>query len=76
MLRLGQESNRLSVHMENTFDAGETGRKDRGTVKADKRNHGFGTQIIDEIVNKYEGNCFRAERDGRYVIKIQLTERD
>lgn len=42
------------------------------TDKADRQFHGFGTEIIDDIVKKYDGHILRNLKDGMFVVDVML----
>lgn len=42
------------------------------TTKADKKQHGLGRQIIDDIVRRYNGISTREIKDGWYIASVML----
>ena len=62
----------LSIHIDNTFETEELSKRAAGTVKEEKEQHGFGTQIIDEIVKKYRGDCVRTAEGEKYIVEIRF----
>lgn len=70
-----QKDRKLLIYTENTFDQQEVTQKKDGTIKADRNNHGFGTQIIDEIVEKYQGNCLRMVNEEKYMVELHFLRK-
>ena len=42
------------------------------TTKSDKKQHGLGRQIIDDIVRRYNGISTREIKDGWYIASVML----
>ena len=75
LIWIKQKDRKLMIHIENTFDQNEISQKKDGTIKADRRNHGFGTQIIDEIVRKYQGNCLRMVKEEKFTTELHFLKK-
>ena len=75
LLWIRQKDRKLLIHIENTFDQKEVSQKKDGTIKADRINHGFGTQIVDEIVRKYQGNCLRMVNEEKYMVELHFLRK-
>lgn len=46
------------------------------TSKKNARFHGYGSQIIDSIVEKYEGSINRSVQDGKFIAEIMMNMAD
>jgi len=45
------------------------------TNKCDKNIHGWGTQIVDQIVQKYEGDIQYDIKDGYFIVNLMINEK-
>ncbi len=64
----------ISIILSNTFNPGNILYFDSNfkTLKQDKENHGFGSQIIKEICDKYNGTYNRDIKDNIFTVNILL----
>jgi len=70
-VEIKSETTSLCIRIENDYQ-GELKSKSIGfeTTKTDKRNHGLGTQIIDEVVEKYNGRLKISTENNRFIAEI------
>lgn len=40
------------------------------TTKKDKKNHGYGSNIIEDIIERYKGKIFYQQNDGKFNVRI------
>lgn len=73
-VRINQGEKFLTVSVKNTLNRSEIIMQNGilVTVKEDKRNHGFGTQNIQMVVNKYDGIYDQKIEDGEFIVTVQL----
>lgn len=65
----------LSINVRNSYDGVLRFKDDRfETTKSDKESHGYGSQIISEIVEKYKGQLETSFEDGRFNLVIIFEE--
>ncbi|MBR1741407.1 MAG: GHKL domain-containing protein [Lachnospiraceae bacterium] len=75
ILRLSQNEKGIAIYVENTFDSEELEKKAEGTIKDEKEQHGFGTRIIDGIVEKYHGDCIRMAEGEKFILEIYVPDK-
>lgn len=77
MLQIQKKQQMLLIVVKNDYCLSP--QKERGrflTRKADKSRHGWGTQIIEQIVQKYDGTVKYEEADGMISIYAMLNEKE
>lgn len=74
MMRIRPQLDYLFIHVDNPVDESlpPQRRLSLQTTKGDKKLHGYGTRIIQELVKKYRGSVKYDMRDGRFYVDVML----
>lgn len=76
MLQIKSVNKAMFVCVKNDFDLEPVSKDGRFvTNKKDKDLHGWGTQIIEQIVQKYEGDIQYETEDKLFVVQLMLNEK-
>ena len=74
-LRAKMSGNNLYLEMENPY-AGELRKQGRNylTTKENKNEHGLGLRIVENIINRHNGQMIIDDKDNYFKIKVLLYE--
>jgi len=72
-IEIGEDTYPLYISVKNSYNGEllvENG--DIKTLKKDKKNHGFGLKIIQDMVDQYDGECRIAHHGNEFKVEITL----
>jgi sensor histidine kinase regulating citrate/malate metabolism len=72
-MSIGCYQDKLCITIENPMEDIPSGRKER-TSKEDKSRHGFGLRNMERITEKYNGNLYKEETEGKFILHIYLEQ--
>lgn len=74
-LKISSDAYKYIFHLKNTIDESVLKKNpDLKTTKKNKKEHGYGTRIIQDIARKYHGKCDFYEEDGFFCCSVTLKK--